>query len=1079
MANPLEDISVEDINQSYRDGYRSATDKNNLLRMKAELTVGQMLDQKGYLGAILERTVQHLNEGWDNLKEAATHDPSESTLKNFKAAGQAFWGQIQMLTSLMNAFGEVNGAGAEKLALWAGAPPGLAKVINIGVDVGSGFVPVGTAARSFAKGVQGIAKASAAKGVAKAAEATAAAAAAEAKQAEKIVQDAIEAGLKADGVVVTAKEPAFVSEEVIKRGKEFLAQQEGQAAKAAEGFVGPLSPQEEFFKSLQKYRREMAGITETKTHAMTLAEANKLGIHLDDLQNLIPGTALKEAEMAAYLKALDDPVANLTALAKQTIEGVDGAGELFTKQLMEFFHYSPKFRAAEVTAGRSVEILKETPPMKAITDMMMGWAPEALAKGDFKGAMETIAEDIVAMSEKSGALKAFQINAAQTVQAHGFKRFNEVVREVYYNVLLSRPLTSVRNFVGNLYAAADLTAERALGSMFSVNKKSLYDRANPMSNEAMYQFNGYLAGIGDGLTAYGNAFKQIGTEAGKMDFVPHKIGGWLGRVINAPGDNLRGMDGFFKAILQKGDLYAQASSQGLQRGLRGSELADFVARRTSLPTTEMVEQAKAFAQYGTFQNDLGVIGSKLQSLAQAGPLWTLFPFMKTPINLTKFAWNRMPGTSLLSKSLYEDIKAGGARADMAIGRLTLANLSGMFMFGLAQQGLFTGGGPADPQLKRSWLGDHQPYSFKVGSKWIQIPQLDPATTPAFIIADFAEAMNQMDDPTAEQTATSLMLSGTRDIIDKSYWQTFGDLNELVSSARAGEEPGKGAVSIAVGPALTATTLGPNVQAAARMYDPVRREARSFVDMWRQRIPGLSKDLPPTRDGYGDPILIPQALGNTWLGFISPFTASDVETDDMKKEGARLQVKLPQFPYSIGAGKVRDDFDIRTAQPGDPVPVEITPQQRDRWQVIYRNIIRGKDTGWEAIKNTEQYQTAEYALQRQMFMSFLANARSDSEKIMLAEDPELFKKSLNATAGAVLPLVPKMQRSDVEQQFTESLDMFHGLTDEQQNNLMKYGILDSGETRDNEVMKLEINKSIPELNAGAAAQGQQPTRPPAP
>jgi hypothetical protein len=1061
---PIDDLEVEDINKMYRDGYVSATDKKKLLRKKAERTLGQMLGEnlQGYGHAVITRTIEQATKGWEDLKAAATHDPSESTYKNFKAAGQAWWGQIQILTALFNAFGATNGAVAEKIALNAGASPGLAKVINVGVDVGSGFVPVGGAARSFAKGVQGIAE----KGAAKTA---AAAAKQEAKLAEKVVEDAINEGLKADGVVTSVKEPAAVSEEVIKRGKEFLAQGE----QAAAPFVGPLSPQEEFYKSLQKYRREMEQITERKTHAMTKAEADKLGIHLEDLQNLVPGTALKEAEMAAYLKALDDPVNNMVALGKQTLEGVEGAGELFAKQVMEFFNYSPKFRQAEVTAGRSVEILKETPPMKAITDMLMGWAPESLAKGDFASAIQTMAEDIVAMSEKPGALKALQVQATSAIQNHGWKRWNEVAREVYYNVLLMRPYTATKNFIGNLYSAAELTAERATGNMFSLQqKRSFYDRANPMSNEAMFQLNGYLAGIGDGLGAYGKAFmKQSANQAGQMDFVPHKIGGWLGRVINAPGDNLRGMDGFFKAILHRGDLYAQASSMGLQKGLRGAALDEFVARRVNMPTTEMTEKATAFAQYGTFQNDLGVLGSRLQGLAQAGPLWTLFPFMKSPMNLTKFFWNRMPGTSLLSKSLYQDIIAGGERADMAIGRLTMANLSGMFFFGLAQQGLYTSGGPVDPTLKRSWEAWNKPYSFKSPfgkDKWIQIPQLDPATTPAYIIADFAEAFNQLDDATVEEIGMSFGLASVRDVVDKSYWQTFDDINGIISGMRTGEQPPKSALQVAAGPLTTLLSGGPIVGAAARFIDPVKREQRGFMDMWMAKIPGLSKTLEPSRDGYGDPILIPQAIGHAWLGMISPFTASDVETDDMKKEGARLQVKLPQFPYSIGAGKVRDDFDLRTAQPGDPVPVDITPEERGRWQKIYRNIIRGKETGWEALKNNEQYQKAEWPLQRQLFMNFLAGARSDAEKTLLAEDPVLLKKSVNATAAAILPLVPRMDRAGVEQQITESLDNFHGLTEEQQQNLNKYGILDSGEQRDAEVMKLEINKSIPELNAGAAA-----------
>jgi hypothetical protein len=448
------------------------------------------------------------------------------------------------------------------------------------------------------------------------------------------------------------------------------------------------------------------------------------------------------------------------------------------------------------------------------------------------------------------------------------------------------------------------------------------------------------------------------------------------------------------------------------------------------------------------------------------------------MNLAKYAWNRTPGLQLLSKSLYDDILAGGARADQAIGRLTLSNMAGMFYFGLAQQGLITGGGPADPQLKRSWMGDKKPYSIRGKDGWYNIPNLEPATTPMFLMADFAEVMNQLDDPTAEQTAMAIALAGTRDIVDKSYWQTVGDIVDLIGSARSGEQPGKGALQIATGPAVTLSTGGPLVGSVARIDDPVRRETRSFVDMWRSRVPGYSSELPPMRDGYGDPMLVPQALGSKWLGVISPFTAQDFETDDIKKEGARLQVKLPMFPWSLG-GKAQDDFDIRAAQPGDPLPVELTAKQRDRWQVIYRNILRSPDMGIQkSIFESEQYKTAPYALQREMFMDFLAQARTAAKDSLMVEDKELAKKAVSAKAGQYLPLLQPEQRPQVEAQIGESLDLIDSLGPEQQENLLRWGILDSGEERDREVtsgIRAEIGKPISELNAAAAAQGQSPSR----
>src|SRR5574342_194772 len=155
--------SVEDIQDTYQKGYITALDRNKILREKATVGLEKTLEDKGYLGAIYAESIKNLQAGWDNLKEAATRTPTQGhsgqalNVKNeLYYVGLAMWGQIQMLTSVINAVGEVTGKVAETQAIRAGASPGLAKTIGFAVDIGTGFVPVGAAARSFAKGVQGI-----------------------------------------------------------------------------------------------------------------------------------------------------------------------------------------------------------------------------------------------------------------------------------------------------------------------------------------------------------------------------------------------------------------------------------------------------------------------------------------------------------------------------------------------------------------------------------------------------------------------------------------------------------------------------------------------------------------------------------------------------------------------------------------------------------------------------------------------------------------------------------------------------------------------------------------------------------
>jgi hypothetical protein len=1032
--NPYKDITTDDIIESYKLGDITAGQKNNLLRKKAQANLAEQVDEAGLSGLpglMLKKTIEHAQEGWNEFIEIAGRETEgEGVGLKLKASGSAMLAQIKILTAPFTAIGEVSGQKAEQAALRAGASPGLAKAINIAVDVGSGFIPVGLGAKTFVKGVQNVAK----MGAKKPAAAAAGKAADLGNDAARISQQVLEAGLQADGV----KTAEVVSKHVTGLERTIQEAVEGTEKIAAKPAAKAIEKtgKEKFLESFKQYKSEMSAITETKTHEMTLKEAEKLGLNLDDLRNVVPGTALKESEMAAYLKALDEPVDELVTLAKAAVKGGETEGMAFATKAMEFFQYSPKFRAAEVTAGRSVEILKETPPMKSITDMLMGWDVENMAKGDFSAAMRTMAEDIVGMGD-ANKLKSLQVQGATHWAA--FKETGwPMVREAYTNLLLARPLTHVRNFVGNSMASTIALAERQAAGWLSIDQAKGVARG-----EGVMMAKGMMYSIGDGLKAFGKAFSELSPEeATKFDFLPHKIPGAIGRLINVPGDLLRGSDNFFKTVLQRGDMYAMALRNGIQQGLKGDNLAKYVAERSWNPTQSMMTHAKDFALSGTFQDDLGTLGKAMQKGLQAGPLALWFPFMKTPINLAKYAWNRTPGLQMLSSSLYKDITAGGAQADMAIARLTLSNMTGMFMYGLAQEGLITGGGPSDPQLKRSWEMTKHPYSIAGKDGWHPYSNFDPATTPIALMADFAEVMNQMDDPTAEQTAAALMLGGVRDIADKSWWQTMGRLIEITSDVRAGEGISDKLTKMIASPFVTVATGGPLGQSITRAIedDPVRKDVRGVIDDVRSKIPGFGS-MPPMRDGLGEPVLVPQALGGPWVAIGSPILEKPFNEDRVAKEAARLQIRMPKWPDSVG-GKQQSDFDVNELQPGDSLPVGLSAQEKDRWGEIHKGLLRNSESGIEKLLDSEEYQAQPQAGQRAIFTQALSGYRSTAMQILETENGgDLMKRKIDATAGKYLPMTPADQRPEVEQAFRDAKSEVDVIAPEAQENLMRWGILE--------------------------------------
>jgi hypothetical protein len=207
-----------------------------------------------------------------------------------------------------------------------------------------------------------------------------------------------------------------------------------------------------------------------------------------------------------------------------------------------------------------------------------------------------------------------------------------------------------------------------------------------------------------------------------------------------------------------------------------------------------------------------------------------------------------------------------------------------------------------------------------------------------------------------------------------------------------------------------------------------------------------------RDGYGDPILPPQALGNKWFGLFMPFTSKEYEDDPIKKEGARLSVKLPQFSDHFG-GNLQEGFDINAAMPGDRLPVKLSSEERERWQVIYKNILRHPENGIAKMMEKDEYKNGTFALQRAMFQDFLVTGKAAAKDALIVESDGLARKVAAAEAGKILPMLQPDQREGVEQQVSESLDLLDSVLPEQRDNLMRFGILG------------------PESEAGTAGSGQ--------
>lgn len=1011
MTEALDRLTVDQINRQYTDGKLTAKERMQLVRAKARHTLDGTLAEEGFAKAILTQTIHHLNEGWERYKEAVAHEVGivtgaekpGSIGQEAAKAGAGMLGGVQMVWSAISAIGEVSGQQIENTALNLGASPGVARVLNHFTNyVAVPFFPTGIVAKGAGKAIQTGAKVLASK---KAVPAVA-------QDSEKIVAQLFSEGLKAEGQTEAAKRVV-------------------QAAPSAMAIPRPFSIKEQFLEDATRFKAEMQGLSATQSHEATAKLAGELGLTLDDLKQLLPHVAVNEAEMYGYLKALE-PILGRTREAALTVArgGDDAAVNTFGQLMSEIYTVLPKFRGAEITAGRSVEILKETPPAKKLTDLLLEMQPEAMAAGDFKGAMQTLAEDFLALPTEKAKVLAVQAQSGLWPQ----------LREAYINLLL--PFAFIPSFVGNSIAAGQSILERAAGGMFSLDPQK-----GVVGKEAFYLAKGMMLATGDAIKAFGRAFKEMTPEQiGRLDYMPGSIPGVLGRIIRTPTHAVAGMDDAFKMLSRRGSMYAEAIRDGEHAGLTGKAMGDFVERRLMYPTQAMQKTAEEFATTQTFQNELGGMAKALKQAVQYGPGILYFTFMKSPMNLVKYGWDRIPGLQLLSKQLYKDIAGRGAKADEAMGRLTISSLQANFIWELAKEGYMTGSGPADPAMRKAWLATHEPYSMYTKEGWKPYTNQDPATTPFGIVADMSQLADSLDGDTAEQFGMAAAFVVMRNMADKTWWPNLSTMVDAVQNISHGQPATQQFKKIVASPFVTVATGGPIGGRIKSMIDPVSRDARSFVDMVMAKTPYYSQTMPPVTDAFGDPQTPPQPVFGSWFGLLSPLwpKKKPLTEDRVKLEADRLKVRMPTFGWSLG-GSVRENADIREMQPGDKIGTGLTVQEHAAGVELFRRHLRHPDDGIEAaLLDTKEYQDAPNALKTERYEGFVAEAMQSAKEELPYVKPEIGKKLLKSEATSLLPQLPPEDREAAASSYAESLNLFDGMAQETRDALLKYGILNEGE-----------------------------------
>lgn len=550
-------------------------------------------------------------------------------------------------------------------------------------------------------------------------------------------------------------------------------------------------------------------------------------------------------------------------------------------------------------------------------------------------------------------------------------KFTDMILEFWINSLLSGPKTHIKNILGNTFVAINSVAETAVASGVG---KVLGSADRVALNEAKARAFGIMQGAKEGVSAakaiFASEDAMLASQAHTVEKAHQPaIPGMIGKAIRIPTRALSMEDEVFKAIGYRQELNALAYREANKLGLTGDAFNAKVADIVTSPPEAMMELARKNAEYQTFTNSLGPTGRAIQNFANSHFLAKfLVPFIRTPVNLLKFAGER---TVLGLASTNIRGKVAGAEGtivrDTQIARMAIGTSIAVASVALALEGNVTGGGPSDTKQRAALrMTGWQPYSVRVGEMYYSYQWLDPFSTIGGISADMADIakFGAAKDEDHQKIAADLMGSLVKSAASKTSLRGISSFLQMASDPdRYGENYIAGFAAGFV-PGILGQ-LNP---------DPVVRQSRGVIDEMKAKIPYLSDDLLPRRDIWGNEMQKGGALGPD---IASSIYESAVNDDPVNK----AMLDAGYFP-SYPSRKIRG--------------VELTDQQYDDFSRISGRMAKMQLDTIVRLPGFSQLP----ALERLTLMrSTVESSRETARSLLMLQNPALMQQAIQSKVRA--------------------------------------------------------------------------------
>lgn len=481
-------------------------------------------------------------------------------------------------------------------------------------------------------------------------------------------------------------------------------------------------------------------------------------------------------------------------------------------------------------------------------------------------AANEVADNIDLVYEKSKGVDFNNKEAASAFYRQFVKpTIGDWLDKVRYSSMLSSPNTVINNASSNLQGTGLLAPieKTVTGGIDAIVSGLTGSQRKNFAGEGVEYAKGYFSSLKPALQNFADAMKG-GSDASEMFDVP----------LTQPGTGARTAENalaFFPRLAQATDeLFSTMTRSGLEKAntyktAKGgvSQTADQMALET---------KRRLFNQpFGTDQsyvlNMLEYIPSKVMEATHSkNPFmkWTakfIFPFVRIPANVFKAGVEYSPlGFSTLPGANNKTEQASKALMGtaVALGAWSLAN-SDRLTFGMPtsekQRDAFTAAGL-------------QPYSVKIGDKWIGYTKFHPIIGFNMALASaFKEALDKKT-VSDDQLDTVVTVAGKwlTYFANQSYVKQMGDFmslsagNESAIGKAIGNYPSQ-LIPYRAFMGWLARAFDPN----ERKIDPDGSKLDKSLQSIMMSIPGLRNTLQPRLDSNGQPV----KQQNRFLNLVSP------------------------------------------------------------------------------------------------------------------------------------------------------------------------------------------------------------------